>query len=77
MRAIREIRTVEQGKVMLSLPPDFWGQKVEIIILPVQQQNQNRTSKSVSPHKKSLRGCLHQYAKPELIATESEAWREA
>ena len=27
--------------------------------------------------KKSLRGCLRQYAKPELIAKEEDAWQEA
>ena len=71
MRAIREIQTVEQGKIMLSLPPTFWGQQVEIIILPVQQHDQKPSQK------KSLRGCLRQYAKPELIATEADAWLEA
>jgi hypothetical protein len=28
------------------------------------------------PQKKSLRGCLRQYANPALIATEAKAWLE-
>ena len=71
MEAIREIRHVENGKVILHLPHDFWGQDVEIIILPVQHQDKQLT------HKESLRGCLQQYARPELIAKEKEAWQDA
>ncbi len=45
MEAIREIRAVEQGQVIVQL------------------------------RKESLRGCLHAYARPELISTEAEAWQ--
>ena len=70
MEAIREIHTVKEGEVRVHLPAQFWGQQVEIIVLPAPRQKQ-----SFSP-KKSLRGCLHQYANPALIAKESEAWQE-
>ena len=69
--AIREIYTVENGDVLLHLPKKFWGQEVEIIIIPLHGETR-------SPRrKKSLRGCLQQYANPALIAQESEAWQEA
>lgn len=71
MQAIREIRTVEKGEVILSLPHTFWGQQVEIIILPLQPQPETQRQK------KSLRGCLHQYANPELIDLEATAWSAA
>ena len=71
MQAIREILTVEQGQVTLHLPHTLWGQQIEIIVLPVQQQDPQ------SFPKKDLRGCLRQYAKPELMATEQAAWLEA
>jgi thiamine pyrophosphate-dependent acetolactate synthase large subunit-like protein len=70
MEAIREIHTVKQGKVHVHLPMQFWGQQVEVIVLPVSHQEQP------SSPKKSLRGCLHQYANPALIAHEHEAWQE-
>ena len=71
MQAIREIRTVEQGEVILRLPQTFWGQQVEIIVLSVPSLDRTRLQK------KSLRGCLQSYARPELISTESNAWLEA
>jgi len=71
MEAIREIHTVKQGEIHIHLPTQFWGQQVEVIVLPVPDQEQ------LSSPKKSLRGCLHQYANPALIAHENEAWQEA
>ena len=71
MEAIREIRTVEQGKVVLRLPKVFWGRQVEIIVLSVSSREE------VQSQKKSLRGCLQSYAQPDLISTESSAWTEA
>lgn len=71
MEAIREIRTVEQGEVTLRLPKAFWGRKVEIIVRSAPM------SDKTSSKKRSLRGCLQSYARPELIATESAAWLEA
>lgn len=53
------------------LPPAFWGQQVEIIIVPTRNQNEKIF------RKKNLRGCLRQYAKPDLIGREAEAWQDA
>ena len=65
MKIIRTVKTVENGQVLLNLPLEFSGQQVEIIIF----------TKQYSPIKKnSLKGALHNYAKPELIALESTTW---
>ena len=72
MEAIREIQTVENGEIHLRLPKQFWGREVEIIVLPTPP-----FTTRASTSKKSLRGCLKSYAKPELIAQEQEAWQMA
>jgi len=71
MEVIREIRIVEQGEITLRLPKMFWGREVEIVILPAPVPDKAHSKK------RSLRGCLRSYARPELIATESAAWLEA
>jgi hypothetical protein len=71
MEMIRKIQTVENGQVQVELPMRFWGQQVEIIIFQVPQQEQPLVQK------KSLLGCLHQYANPALIPYEHEAWQNA
>ena len=68
MTVIRSKQTVKDGQVLLDLPLELSGQEVEIIVL---------TKSIVQGKKKSLRGILHQYAKPELISLESEAWSNA
>lgn len=65
MEAIRKIQIVENGEIHFQLPKQFWGQMVEIIVLPASEQTTPLTLR-----KKSLRGCLKRYAKPELIAQE-------
>jgi hypothetical protein len=69
MEAIRSIQTVENGEIHLQLPKQFWGQEVEIIVLPAPQQ-----TPPPIPRKKSLRGCLSRYAKLDLITQEQDAW---
>jgi hypothetical protein len=69
MEAIRRIQTVENGEIHLQLPQQFWGQEVEIIVLPAPQQIPQPI-----PRKKSLRSCLKHYAKPNLIAQEQDVW---
>jgi hypothetical protein len=72
MEAIRDIQTVTNGEIHLQLPQQFWGQEVEIIVLPVPSSNvSSRTPK------RSLHGSLKSYANPELIATEQDAWQAA
>lgn len=71
MEAIRTIQTGENGEICLQLPEQFWGQEVEIIVLGVPQGPQRVATR------RSLRGCLKQYAKPELISQEQYAWQTA
>lgn len=72
MEAIRNIQIVKNGEVHLQLPQQFWGQEVEIIVLPAP-----RTATQSSAQKRNLRGSLKAYARPELIAQEQEAWQTA
>lgn len=60
MRAIREIKTVENGQIQLQLPEEFWGQSVEIIVIPACEAIRK-------PASKSLRGSLKHYAQAEWI----------
>lgn len=72
MEAIREIQTVENGEVHLHLPEQFWGQRVEIIVLAMPERDIPEPI-----HKKSLRGALKRHANPELMAKEQAAWQKA
>ena len=72
MEAIRKIQNVDQGGIHLTLPESFWGKEVEIIVLAT-----DSTEPQTAKARKSLRGALRQYAKPERIADESAAWSEA
>jgi hypothetical protein len=72
MEAIRTIQTVTEGEVHLTLPKSFWGKQVEIIVLAT-----NLADQPPSKGKKSLRGALGHYAKPERMADESNAWLES
>jgi hypothetical protein len=71
MEAIRTIQTVKEGHINVNLPQQFWGQQVEVIVLAAPAQEAKISAK------KSLRGCLHQYANPALIEREQEAWEDA
>jgi hypothetical protein len=72
MEAIRRIQTVQNGEVHFHLPKQFWGQEVEIIVLPAPAQ-----IPPPSQPKKSMRGCLKHYANPDLIGQEQDAWQAA
>ncbi len=71
MEAIREIQTVEKGHVNIRLPRQFLGQQVEIIVLSMTQRDEGALAK------KSLGGCMHQYANTAFIDREHEAWQNA
>ena len=68
MEVIRAVQTVENGRISLDLPSELSGKEVEIIVL---------TKEPVKLQKKSLRGALQKYARPELISQESSAWINA
>lgn len=67
--AVRTVQNITSGRITIEIPKAFWGQDVEIIILPLQVVRSQR--------KKSLRGCLKHYAKLELIRKEHTAWQDA
>ena len=71
MEAIRKIQNVSNGEIRLHLPKQFWGKEVEIIVLAAATEPQPTAGR------KSLRGALKQYAKPERMAQEQEAWQAA
>jgi len=71
MEAIRDIQTVEKGQVNIRLPKKFWGQQDEIIVLSMTQRDEGALAK------KSLGGCLHQYANVAFIDREHDAWKNA
>lgn len=68
MRVIRTIQTVKNGQVLLDLPSELSGKDVEVIIL---------IKDTPKIQRKSLRGALQSYARPELIDLESSAWENA
>jgi hypothetical protein len=72
MEAIRSIQTVANGEVSLRLPKQFWGQEVEVIVLPAPVETAQTLTR-----KKSLRGSLRHYANPALIEQEQDAWGSA
>ncbi|WP_324281638.1 hypothetical protein VKI21_07460 [Cyanobacterium aponinum UTEX 3222] len=65
MTVIRTVQTVENGQILLSLPSQFSGKEVEIIIL---------TKDYSQVKKKSLKGILQTYTNPELMTLGSTAW---
>lgn len=72
MEAIREIHTVKDGVINMQLPESFWGQSVEVIVLPVKSIEKAKTAK-----KSSQRGALKAYANAALQSMESQAWSSA
>lgn len=69
MNALRQIRRIDTPRITLDLPQAFWGERVEIIILPLAEE--------LPRSKKSMYGCVQQYANPMLIPQEDEAWANA
>ena len=48
MEAIRHIQTVKNGEIHLQLPQQFWGQEVEIIVLPAPQTTRQSLTKKIA-----------------------------
>ncbi len=68
MKVIRTVQTVENSQVLVSLPSEFSGKQVEIIVL---------TKEYSQVKKKSLKGILQTYANSELMTLESTAWENS
>jgi hypothetical protein len=71
MEYLRE--TIDSGSLagIFNLPASLRNRNVEVIILPIDVKKEEKQGR------KSLKGSLHQYANPELIPLEKDAWARA
>ncbi|MEZ4529163.1 MAG: hypothetical protein R2941_24890 [Desulfobacterales bacterium] len=70
MEAIRHIRKITSGKLMIDNLERFSGTKVEIVIRPVEEATNHPSFAPI----RTARGRLKKYANPDLIHTEKSAW---
>jgi|GEM_PF-2648327 hypothetical protein len=70
MEALRKVVRGIDLPNSLELPENFKSRKLEIIIIPLEDE---------APNKKELKklGALSEYAKPKLIDYEKTAWEKA
>ncbi|NLW23110.1 MAG: hypothetical protein GXY88_07655 [Tissierellia bacterium] len=71
MEFVRVIKDSEELAKIIDIPQGLRNRKVEVIILPYQEEEYNKTKK------KSLRGALSKYKNEKLQDRESEAWSRA
>jgi hypothetical protein len=71
MEYLRE--TIDSGSLagIFNLPAGLRNRSVEVIILPIDVKKEEKQ------RRKSLKGSLRQYANPELIPLEKDAWARA
>jgi hypothetical protein len=69
MEAIRKIVNSDELVSVVDMPKSLCGRQVELIILPVTGREKKKTGARRSGY-----GILKQYANPDLIATENDAW---
>ncbi|MCK8824320.1 hypothetical protein [Fuchsiella alkaliacetigena] len=67
MNFIRKIIDSDSLDSIVDLPPELKNRRVEVIVLPVEEDN--------SQANKSLRGILNKYADSELRKKEKGAWQ--
>jgi len=78
MEFVRQIVDSNTLKPVLTLPLSFHDTQVEIIVLPLDNQEAGRTTPSSSmPVNHSSYGRLKAYANPSLIPEEKGAWEKA
>ena len=70
---VRKIVNSDVLMSILDLPEELKSRRVEIIVLPF---DENSTQKQ-SDKSKSLMGALKEYANPDLLETEKNAWAKA
>ena len=54
MQAIREIKTIESGKLAIDIPPSFLHKKVEVIVIPflnIYEKNEDKDFSILSENK--------------------------
>jgi hypothetical protein len=71
MDAIRKIVNSDELVSVVDIPKSLCGKRVELIILPVAARKSGKMNAG------SGYGILKQYANPNLIATEANAWANA
>ena len=67
MNFIRKIIDSDSLDSIVDLPPELKNRRVEVIVLPVEEDNNQAN--------KSLRGILNKYADSELRKKEKVAWQ--
>ncbi|GAK57016.1 hypothetical protein U27_03980 [Candidatus Vecturithrix granuli] len=77
MEAVCSIQTVTSDFLMITGMRKYFGQQVEIIILPLEQPEKKLEKPKESIDVTRVRGYLHQYANPALIEQEKDAWKLA
>ena len=78
MHAVRQIVDAEQLASFMNIPDDMRHIKVEIIVLPVTQENPAGKNPEVNYEAlEKVYGSLHDYANPALIPEEKNAWQTA
>jgi hypothetical protein len=70
MSYIRKITNSEELSKIIDLPDDLKNKKVEVIILPYEENTKTKKSH------KSLQGSLKKYKNQELINEENTAWEK-
>ncbi len=68
IKVIRTIKQVQNRRILLDLTSEISVIEVEIIVL---------TKDPAKQKKKSLKGALQKYARPEFISQEPNAWENA
>ena len=71
MEAIRVTMNSTVLESIMDLPEIPRGREVEVIVQPVPEEPKDR------PKRKSMMGCLHEYANPALREQEKGAWERA
>jgi hypothetical protein len=78
MQAVRQIVDAEWLTSFMDIPEDMRHIKVEIIVLPIIQENPAGMKPGVNHEAlEKIYGSLHDYARPALISKEKSAWQTA
>lgn len=71
MNFVRKVTNSNALKHIVDLPESLRNQDVEVIILPIEQPSPNNIPTS---NTSTARGALKQFANPDLIQFEQDAW---
>ena len=74
MEAIRLTINSARLTPIINLPKILRDREVEIIVMP---KSDDENERRFDTERKSMMGCLSQYANPSLIEQEKDAWEQA